>query len=45
MMGAYPKVKYLNGASFVKVLALPANSRQGKKGFPERNTLAYYENL
>ncbi len=42
--GAYHRVEYLKGASLGLAPTLPANIRQGWKGFPETNTLAFYEN-
>ncbi len=38
--GAYPSDAQIQG----RLLALAKNERQGWKGFPGANTLAYYEN-
>jgi hypothetical protein len=39
------RVKHLSSASLLdRLLALPTNIRLGWKGFPQSNTLAYYEN-
>ncbi len=42
--GVYPIVDHLKGASLGWAPALPANIKQGWKGLPRTNTLAYYEN-
>jgi hypothetical protein len=42
--GAYPRVEHLKGASFGLAPALPTKIRLGRKGLPETNALAYYEN-
>jgi hypothetical protein len=39
---AYPRVEHLKGASLSYALALPRNIREGCKGPPGSNTLAYY---
>jgi hypothetical protein len=41
---AYTRVEHLKGASFRLALALLGNIRQGWKGLPGTDTVAYYEN-
>jgi hypothetical protein len=42
---ACPRVEHLKGALLGKTLALSANIRQGWKGLPGTNTIAYYKKL
>jgi hypothetical protein len=39
------KVEHLKGDSLMYAPVLPANIRQGWRGSPGANTLAYYEHL
>ncbi len=41
----YPRVEDLKGASLGYASALPTNTRLGWKGWPVKNTLAYFGNL